>query len=82
MYLTYLKRPQNTVTHYSTLLQDPAIFHVNFKQQQKMAPVEDSLSQYFSILPLLKHFLQTAAQFSADAELNSNKFSICHKFRL
>jgi hypothetical protein len=31
-----------------------------------MAPVEDSLSQYFSILPFLQQFLQEAAQFSAE----------------
>jgi hypothetical protein len=41
------------------------MFTVNLKQHQNMAPVEDSLSQYFTIEPLLKQFLQTAAPFSA-----------------
>jgi hypothetical protein len=48
-------------------MHDPAIFRVNFKQQQKMALVEDRLSQYFSIEPLLKEFLQIEAPFSAQA---------------
>lgn len=35
MYITFLQRPQNAITCYSNLLHDPAIFHINFKQQQK-----------------------------------------------
>ena len=59
--------PLNAITCCSDLLHKPATFSVIFKQQQKMASVQDSFSQYFSIQPCHKQFLQIPAPFSVEA---------------
>lgn len=48
MYIMFLQRPQNVITCYSNFLHGPAIFHINFKQQQKLHQWKAAWNSTFS----------------------------------